>query len=155
MGAPADQAIAVIGKQGLVVAMLFALLAGGLACIGIALRWKWRTLRRARNGCVVDGRVVDLEVVGGSPDEPDFMTWVQFRDGRGQVHRIQSSWASSPAPYKLGETVRVSYEADDPAGAEIVQKNQSIVMVGVLGLTLALIATLLLFGILVQGVTVE
>jgi hypothetical protein len=145
----------VIGKQGLVVAMLFALLAGGLACIGIALRWKWRTLRRARNGCVMDGQVVDLEAVGGSADEPTFVTWVQFRDGRGQVHRIQSSWASSPAPYKLGETVQVSYEADAPTGAEIVQGNQMIVMVGVLGLTLTLIATLLLTDILLHGATVQ
>ena len=144
-----------IGKQGLVVAMLFALLAGGLACIRIALRWKWRTLRRARNGCVVEGRVVDLESLADSPDEPHFVTWVQFRDGAGDVHRIRSSWASSPAPYKLGETVRVSYEADDPAGAEIVQENRSIVMVGVLGLTLTLIATLLLINVLLLGATVE
>jgi hypothetical protein len=144
-----------IGKQGLVVLMLFALLAGGLWCIRIALRWKWRTVRRARNGCVVPGEVVELEVVGGSPDEPEIVTWVQFRDGRGAGHRIRSGWASSPPPYKIGEAVRVSYEADDPRGAEIVQENQSIVLLALLGSTLAVIATLLLISILVQGVTVQ
>ena len=144
-----------IGKQGLVVIMLLALLAGGLWCISKALRWKWRTVRRARNGCVVQGEVVELEVVGGSPDEPEIVTWVQFRDGRGAGHRIQSRWASSPPPYKIGAAVRVSYEADDPPGAEIVQENQTIVMLGILGLTLTLIATLLLIGILIQGVTVQ
>ena len=144
-----------IGKQGLVVAMLFGMLAGGLACIRIAVRWKWRTLRRARKGCVVDGQVVDLEVVGGSPDEPTFITRVQFRDGHGQVHQIRSSWAQSPAPYQLGETVQVSYEADNQAGAEIVQGNRMIVMVGGFGLFLALIATLLLVDVLLQGATVQ
>ena len=144
-----------IGKQGVVVAMLFAMLAGGLLCIRLALKWKWRTLRRARNGCVVDGEVVDLEVVGGSPDEPTFVTRVQFRDGYGQVHEIRSSWAQSPAPYKLGEKVQVSYDADDQTRAEIVQGNQMIVMVGGFGLFLALIATLLLNEILFHGVTVQ
>src|SRR4051812_27029357 len=119
--------------------MLFALLAGGLTFIRIAVRWKWRAVKRARKGCVVDGQVVDLEVVGGSPDEPAITTRVQFTDGRGRVHRIRSKWSESPPRYKLGQTVRVSYEAEDPAAAEIVQENQFIVMVGVLGLTLALI----------------
>ena len=142
-------------RQGVVVAMLFAMLAGGLHCIRIALRWKWRTLRRARTGCVVDGQVVELEVVGGSPDEPEIITRVQFRDGHGQVHRIRSRWAQSPPPYKFGETVQVSYEADDPAGAEIVQGNGMIVMVGGFGLFLALIATLLLTDILFHGAQVQ
>lgn len=147
--------VAMISKQTLVVAMLFTMLAGGLACIRLALRWKWRTFRRARAGCVVEGQVVDLQSQGDSPDEPHFVTWVQFRDGQGQVHRTRSSWAQSPAPYKLGEIVQVSYEADDPAGAEIVQGNRMIVMVGVFGLMMALIATLLLVDILLHGATVQ
>jgi hypothetical protein len=142
-------------KRTLVVAMLFAMLAGGLICIRIAVRWKWRNLRRARTGCVVDGQVVDLEKVGGSSDEPAIVTRVQFRDGHGQVHEIRSSWASSPPPYELGQTVQVSYEAEDPAGAEIVQGNQTIVMVGGFGLFLILIATLILTDVLVYGTKIQ
>jgi hypothetical protein len=141
-------------KRTAVVAMLFGMLAGGLVCLRIAVRWKWRTVRRARNGCVMEGQVVDVVPTEDSP-EPHFLTWVQFRDGAGGAHRIKSKWAQSPAPYKLGETVRVSYEADDPAGAEIVQDNQTIVMVGGFGLFLILIATLLLMDILLWGGTVE
>jgi hypothetical protein len=143
-----------IGTTSLVVVTLFALLAGGLACIGTALKWEWRTARRARNGCVVDGIVVGLVAVGGSPEEPSFVTLVEFRDGRGEVYRIQSKWAASPPPYRVGEVVRVSYEAGDPRGGDIVNRSLGVGL-GVLGAVLTLIATILLTDILKYGAAVQ
>lgn len=142
------------GTTGLVVVMLFALLAGGLVCIGTALKWEWRTARRARKGCVAAAEVVDLVAVGGSPDDPAFLTVLEFRDGRGVPYRIQSRWAQSPAPYKVGQAVRVSYEADDPRGADIVNRSLGVVL-GVLGLTFTLVAAILLQDVLRYGVTAQ
>lgn len=42
--------------KGLIVVMLAGLLAGGLACIGIALKREWRTARRKRRGMTHEGR---------------------------------------------------------------------------------------------------
>ena len=64
--------------KGLIVVMLAGLLAGGLACIGIALKREWRTARRKRRGCVADAEVVGLVAAGGSPDEPSFLTCSQL-----------------------------------------------------------------------------
>jgi hypothetical protein len=139
---------------GPVVIPLFALLAGGLICIGTALKWEWRTARRARNGCVVEGKVVGLVAVGGSPDEPSFVTLVEFRDARGEAYNIRSKWAQSPAPYQVGQMVRVSYEAGNPREGDIVNRSLGM-MIGVLGFVLTFIATILLTDILKYGAKVQ
>jgi hypothetical protein len=143
-----------IDTTDLVVVTLFALLAGGLTCIGAALKWEWRTVRRARIGCVVEGKVVGLVAVGGSPEDPSLVTVVEFRDGRGEVYSIRSKWAESPAPYQVGQVVRVSYEAGDPRGGDIVNRSLGI-RLGLLGVVLTLIATMLLISILKYGQTVQ
>ena len=137
-------------KADLVVATLIALLAGGLISIVKALQWEWRIVRRARNGCVTEGEVVDLVDVGGSPDEPFFRTIVEFTDRRGQRHRIQSKWSESPAQYRVGQAVRVSYEEDDPGAGDIVNRSLGI-WLGGLGLLLTFIATVLLRDMLKYG----
>ena len=143
-----------IGTTGLVVITLTALLVGGVACIALALKRVLRTVRRARNGCVTDAEVVGLVAVGGSSDEPSFLTLVAFRDGRGVPYRIQSKSAQSPAPYKIGQAVRVSYEADDPRGADIVDRPL-VIWLGVLGLMFTVIATILLTDVLKYGLTTQ
>jgi hypothetical protein len=140
----------ITGNPGLVVTCLFALLAGGLFCIGKALQWEWRTARRARNGCVVDGKVVRLVSREDSPDEPSFVTIVEFRDGRGESHQIQSKWAQSPAPYQVGQVVKVSYEAGNPRDGDIVNRSLGVAL-GVLGVVLALTAAILLTDIVKYG----
>ena len=144
----------VTGTTSLVAIALFALLAGGLFCIGTALRWEWRTARRARNGCVVDGKVIRLISTEDSPDEPSFVTLVEFRDARGEPCQIRSKWAQSPAPYQVGQVVKVSYEAGNPCEGDIVNRSVGIGL-GVLGVVLTLIATILLTDILKYGVKVQ
>jgi len=134
----------------MIVVMLAGLLAGGLACIGMALRRVWRTARRARNGCVADAEVVGLVAAGGSPDEPSFLTLVEFRDGHGRLYRVQSKSMRSPAPYTVGQALQVSYEADDPDGADIVD-GSIVIWLAATGLTLTLIATILLTDVLKYG----
>ena len=137
----------------MVVVMLAGLLAGGLACIGMALTREWRTARRARNGCVADAEVVALVAAGGSRDEPSFVTLVEFRDGRGERYRVQSKSMQSPAPYKVGQLLQVSYEADDPQGADIVDRSV-VIGLALVGLVLTLIATLMLTDVLKHGLQV-
>jgi hypothetical protein len=134
----------------MIVVMLAGLLAGGLACIAMAVRREWRTARRARNGCVADAEVVGLVAAGGSPGDPSYLTLVEFRDGRGELHRVESKSMQSPAPYKVGQVLQVSYEADDPHGADIVDRSV-VVWLGVIGLVLTLIATLMLTDVLRYG----
>ena len=142
------------GPKGMIVVMLAALLAGGLACIGLALRRQWRTARRARNGCVADAEVVGLVAAGGSPDDPSFLTVVEFRDRRGELYRVQSKSMQSPAPYKVGHALQVSYEADDPRGADIVDRRV-VFWLALIGLVLTLVAALLLTNVLMFGLTAE
>ena len=137
-------------EKGMIVVSLAGLLAGGLACIGVALRREWRTARRKRNGCVAEGKVVGLVAAGGSPDEPSFLTLVEFRDRRGVPYRVQSKSMQSPAPYKVGQALRVSYEADDPRGADIVDRS-IVLWLAAIGLLLTLIATILLTDVLKHG----
>jgi hypothetical protein len=137
-------------EKGMIVVSLAGLLAGGLACIGVALRREWRTARRNRTGCVAEGAVVELVAAGGSPDEPSFLTLVEFRDRRGVRYRVQSKSMQSPAPYKVGQALRVSYEADDPQGADIVDRS-IVLWLAAIGLLLTLIATILLTDVLKHG----
>lgn len=137
-------------EKSMIVASLAGLLAGGLACIGVALRREWRTARRRRNGCVAEGEVVGLVAAGGSRDEPSFLTLVEFSDRRGVRYRVQSKSMRSPAPYKVGQALRVSYEADDPRGADIVDRS-IVLWLAAIGLLLTLIATILLTDVLKHG----
>jgi hypothetical protein len=138
----------------MIVVTLVGLLAGGLVCIGLALRREWRTARRARNGCVADAEVVGLVAAGGSSTEPSFLTLVEFRDRRGELHRVQSKWMQSPAPYKVGQVLRVSYEAANPQGADIVDRSV-VIWLALIGVTLTVIATLMLADILKNGLPAQ
>ena len=94
-------------ETGMIVVSLAGLLAGGLACIGVALRREWRT-------------------------------------------GVQSKSMRSPAPYTVGQALRVSYEADDPKGADIVDRS-IVLWLAAIGLLLTLIATILLTDVLKHG----
>jgi hypothetical protein len=114
------------GTEGMVVATLTGLPTGGLVCIGMAVRREWRTARRARKGCVADAEIVGLLAVGGSPDDPSFLTLVEFRDGRGELHRIKSKSQPSPAPYKVGQALQVSWTAGAiETGSALIDARQS------------------------------
>jgi hypothetical protein len=44
---------------------------------------------------------------------------VEFRTGSGQVVRFESSFGTMPATHKIGQTVKVSYNPQDPHTTEI------------------------------------
>lgn len=133
--------------------IIAALFAGGIAAAGWAVRVHLRTLRRARNGCVVEGTVIRLEPVGGSVDEPAFVTVVDFDDHRRVQRHVRSRVAFSPAGHALGDRVRVSYESDAAERAEIVPATQSLITVGAVGLFLALLAALIAFDMWIGAFT--
>jgi hypothetical protein len=138
----------------IIFAMIGVLFLGGLACSGVAIRSWWRARRRTRTGCVAGATVVELVPTGGSPDEPVFVTVVEFRDRAGTIHRVRSKWGESPASYAVGQRIHVSYEAGDPANADFVQETRSLIALGTLGLLPALIAVLLWWDLSHGGLTV-
>jgi hypothetical protein len=136
----------------LVLTLLFG---GGCWCVWWAVSAAWRTARRDRQGTVVPARIVALERVSGSDGDPLYVSVAQFTDRAGQVRRVKSKSASSPAAHAVGQDVFVSYAPDDVTDAEIVHQDRWLIAVGLFGLVLAAIALLIVWNIHTGAMTIH
>jgi hypothetical protein len=124
--------------------------AAGCAAAGWAGWSLWRSARRSLAGHVVDGevvRVIPLKSAAGST----FVTTFAFTDGNGVRHEVRVGPGTTEAFYRVGERVRVGYDPGAPEGAAIVRPSGLLVVVIGLGSTVAIIAGILFFAIVVAG----
>ena len=100
-----------------------------IACIPLAwgARASWMDGQLMRNGVVVPGRVTELRYVAenaskridrGSPESPV----ATFTTREGEQRTVVGSVNRSPAPWRVGETVDVVYDAANPARADLLSE---------------------------------
>jgi hypothetical protein len=72
------------------------------------------------------GRVVTIEEVAKAPhgdgsdtETIEYFPWVEFRDARGAMLKFRARTAHPHDAFRVGDTVAVRYQADDPAAAVI------------------------------------
>ena len=119
---------------------------GGLVCIALAFtRWR-RARRRMRLGGMADGFVVALRPQASGPDPESYVTVFQFNDREGVSRRVSSKVAHWPAQHAIGDRVRIAYEPDSPADAEIVADPRHLVALVLFGLFLSVMALLIWWG---------
>ena len=100
-----------------------------IACIPLAwgARANWSNGQLARDGEVVPGRVIELRY---EPDSPSIRSGrgsaispvVTFTTRTGEPRTVVGSTNRYPAPWRVGETVDVVYEAANPARADLLSE---------------------------------
>ena len=83
------------------------------------------------------------------------MTTVAFTDGAGIRHEVRAGPGSTEAWYRVGQRVRIGYEADAPETAVIVRESGLLVAVAGLACAVAIIAGVLFFAIVAAGMEIR
>lgn len=96
------------------VRLLLGLGALALVLSGVTAVPQWWFLRGA---ATANGRVVDLIESEDSDFNTVFKPVFEFVDEQGEPHRFASRTTSSPAPYEIGDDVKVFYPVDAPEKA--------------------------------------
>jgi hypothetical protein len=117
------------------------------ASAGVFLSWATKKAMARRRAWLVDGVVVEGEVVGfkeyprarRSSGRIPVAPVVTFREagGGGETRRFTSAEASWPNPFVVGQPVRVRYRPGDPRSVEledVVRSWRLILAVGTLAL---------------------
>ena len=133
------------GNATAVLMTLVAVEIGGLVSLAIALRLAVQLARRTWRGRVTEGTVTRHIDVGSGGVDSALQTEVEFQDPDAGVVRILSRGRTYPASFELGRRVRVAYIAGEPRDARIVEElARAIGWLGALGITLALVAGMML-----------
>jgi len=133
----------------LAVAIPGAVLLAGLGILWYGLRLRERSRRLRRVGTVTLGRIVDNKVESQGQGHVGFLPVVRFKPTTGQPVTVTGRVRRAKA-YATGTQVRVCYNPDQPAEAEIVGQtgaNQYVVggaAVAGFGVLVGLVAWLVL-----------
>lgn len=90
----------------------------GLGMMAGALYWAHSTQRFIERAAVAQGTVIELSL-SRSSDSNSYFPVVRFATGTDQNVTFRSSSGSNPPSYRVGESVRVYYDAADPQEAMI------------------------------------
>ena len=100
-----------------------------IACIPLAwgARASWMDGQLMRTGVVVPGRVIELRYVADNPSKRSGRGSAQspvatFATREGEQRTVVGSVNRYPAPWRVGETVDVVYDAADPARADLLSE---------------------------------
>jgi hypothetical protein len=80
----------------------------------------------AKGGVVTQGRVVDIKECGSSGGDKKYWAIIEFNDSSGNAITIESGFGHVFWENKLGSTVEVAYNPDNPKAALI--KENVIIM---------------------------
>jgi len=86
----------------------------GLALCILGAALLWYQVRAIAGEEITEGKVIELIPVAGSKGGTNFKVKAEFSDAAKVRHEYLSSWSAHPAPYALGETVRIAFDRDDP-----------------------------------------
>jgi hypothetical protein len=88
-----------------------------LCLLGVVLMWfQFRAIAGEE---ITEGRVIDLIPVPGAKGGTSFKVKAEFTDSAKARHEYLSSWSASPAPYALGETVRIAFDRGNPESSRL------------------------------------
>jgi len=88
----------------------------GLATAGLVLgAWQFKTLSTRE---ITIGKVTELIPERGAKGGTTYRTVAVYQDHQGHAHTYRSSFTASPAPYDVGEDIRISFPKHDPAAGE-------------------------------------
>ncbi len=88
--------------------------------VALTLWFGWRGVRLAREGESTIGHVVDMEESSdGEGGCCVYSPIIEFTAPNGRPVRFESSNASSPPAYRIGQEVEVLYNPNDPNDASI------------------------------------
>ena len=99
---------------------LLAILIGGGCLVGSVRAFLAQRRKRERASAESAGVVLSLEKRVFNPGSGGvFCPVVEFATATGEVYRFESSHGTMPASHSVGQTVRVRYDPQAPAEAEI------------------------------------
>lgn len=87
-----------------------------LSVAGLAFgAWQFSALS-ARE--ITMGRINELIPERGSKGGTTYRTIAVYSDHTGQTHTYRSSFTASPAPYSVGENIRICFQKNNPSAGE-------------------------------------
>ncbi len=97
---------------------LFAILGTGLV---IYSAYAFNRTRNLIAHCLeTTASITDLKYSSGGGDEgPTYSPVFEFQTANGETITVQSAVGSSPALFRIGQSIRVRYDPADPANAKI------------------------------------
>jgi hypothetical protein len=104
--------------------LLLAIIAGGLALLGIVLTsigivW-WKNVRHfVQSAEHAEGTVIELIESRGGKGGYTYSPVVEFADRFGQRHEHRSSMGSNPPRFSVGDKVQIVYDQNDLDSAKI------------------------------------
>ena len=102
----------------LLIGILFVLI--GLAVLIGGVVTAVKQSRKTARGATASGTVVDLVQRVFNPGSAGvYCPLVQFTTASGQPVRFESGFGTMPASHRVGQTIAVRYDPDDPQKAEV------------------------------------
>jgi hypothetical protein len=92
--------------------LIMKIIGFSLCVLGVVLMWL--QIRAISGEEITEGKVIDLIPVQGSKGGTNYKVKAEFSDTAKVRHEYLSSWSASPAPYAVGETVRIAFDRGNP-----------------------------------------
>jgi len=106
-----------VGKKWIVIVGL-VLIVPGLLFLGLGL-WQYFEARSfVENSVTTDGKVMRMDTLSGN-DGVMFAPVFEYTDENGNRYLKASDTGNYPAKYRVGVTVKVLYQPDDPIDSKI------------------------------------